>query len=315
MRNLFAVPLLAILVFIFPGCDSGGGNGPAGGGSGLTAKVDGQGWEAEPLSIVAQANAGVAGSVMILGSQTVDGKTKGLTITVYNVGGPGQYALGASSTVFGGIGQWGEGTGSGGNANSWITPESGVAGTIDIQSVDGGRIVGTFSYVAGPGKNNAVGGDRAITEGRFDLPLKGTVTPLAEGVGSKVAAELNGAPYYAADAYGSLTDFTGGPGITISSVSSLQTLNITLVGVTAPGTYTYSNTAPQRLITAGRNGGTAANCCWGVNAPGDVDEIIVTSLTAKRIKGTFTATLKPQPGKPATQDLVITNGTFDIGIP
>jgi hypothetical protein len=277
--------------------------------------VDGQGWEAEPISIVAQADAGVPGSVMILGSQSDGARSLGLTLTLYNVGGAGKYALGVGSSVVGGIGQVGEGTGSGGDANSWITPGTGVDGMAEITSIGNGRIAGTFEYTAGPGKNNAVGGNRVVTDGKFDLPLKGTLAPLAESAGSKVTAEFNGEPYNAATIVGSLTDFTGGTGISFSSANSLNGLSIILVGVTGPGTFTYSNTAPQRLITAGHTGGTADYCCWGVSAPGDVDEIIVTSVTAKRVKGTFTATLKPQPGKPATRDLVITNGTFDIGIP
>ena len=45
---------------------------------------------------------------------------------------------------------------------------------------------------------------------------------------------------------------------------------------------------------------------------GGVDTI--TTLTPQRVKGTFTATLRPQPGKAATAPLTITNGTFDVGI-
>jgi hypothetical protein len=105
--------------------------------------VDGKEWEAAPISIVAQANSGVAGAVMILGTQTLDGKSSSLTMTVYNVGGIGKYPLGVDISVFGGIGQVGESEGSG-NAQSWITDASGSAGMVEITSLEGGRIVGTF---------------------------------------------------------------------------------------------------------------------------------------------------------------------------
>ena len=68
----------------------------------------------------------------------------------------------------------------------------------------------------------------------------------------------------------------------------------------------------QRL---GKNRPQSECCCWGLNAPGDVIKVVVTALSAKRVTGTFSGTLKPQPGKPATQDLVITDGKFDVGIP
>lgn len=312
MINRLVYSLLAVFPFAFLACD--GGTGAGAGGSGLTANIDGMGWEAEANTIVAQANAGVTGSVMLLGSQTGGGKTRSLTLTVYNVGGPGKYALGVGSDVFGGTGLVGEGTGGGGNADSWITPGTGVAGEVEIVSMDGGRITGGFSYTAVPGKGNATGSNRVVTDGKFDLPLKGTVAPLAENLGSKVTAKLNGVFYNAYMVLGGLTDFTGGAGVTLSSTSDLNSVSINLVGVTRTGKYALNNFSPQRLITAGRTGGTAGDCCWGTTVT-DSGEVIVTSLTAKRVQGTFTATLRPQKGKPATADLVVTDGTFDVGIP
>lgn len=312
-RSLLAAS--AILVFVALGCGGGDGGGPGGGGSGFTAVIDGKAWEATPISISALANAGVPGTVSLIGSQNVSTGSLSLTMSIYNVGGVGKYPLGVGINTIGGIGQLGESTGMGGNANSWITAGTGSDGMVEITSLSNGRIVGTFNYTVEPGRNNAVGGNRVVTDGKFNLALMGTVTPLAEEVGSQLSAEMNGVHYNAATINGSLMDFMGGAGVNISTISSLHGLSIMLVGVTAPGTYTYSNMAPQRLVTAGRTGGTADTCCWGVNAPGDIAEIVVTSLTAKRVKGTFSGTLKPQPNKPATQDLVITNGTFDVGIP
>jgi len=307
--------LLATLTALCEACGSDGGGGPGGGGagSGFTAKVDGKAWEATPISISAQANAGTPGTVILVGTQSDGTKSLGLTLTFYNIRGPGKYALGVDNSIVGGVGQVGEGTGMAGQAVSWITAGSGVAGMAEITALDAGRIVGTFNYTAEPGKNNVLGINRVITDGKFDLALKGTLTTLPENAGGKVTAEFGGVLYNAATADASLMDLTGGAGFRLSTVSSVHALGLMLEGVTAPGTFTYSNTSPLRTITAGRNGGTADNCCWG-NVPGDVVEIIVTSLMPSRVKGTFSATLKPQPGKPATQDLVVTNGTFDVGI-
>jgi hypothetical protein len=66
-----------------------------------------------------------------------------------------------------------------------------------------------------------------------------------------------------------------------------------------------------RAITAGINN-DATTCCWG-NAGNDVITVTISSLTPARVKGTFSGTLQPQPGKPATMPLEITDGAFDVG--
>jgi hypothetical protein len=307
--------LIAGFALSFLSCNSST-NSSAGGGTGLTAKIDGKAWEASAGSIVAQTNFGVPGAVMILGSQTVDGKTSSITMTLYNVNGPGDFPMGVDVSVFGGIGLVGEGTGSGGNGESWITDNSGVAGIVTITAIGDGRIVGDFEFIASPGKSIPVWSTRKVTEGHFDLPLKGTLAALAEGAGSQVKCELNGVFYNAATVVASLTDFTGGPGLTISTVSSLQSINIILAGVTDTGTFTpLSNMSPQRIITAGLTGGDAATCCWDTDSSPVTGKVIITRFEPKRVQGTFTATLKAKAGKPATEDLVITNGSFNVGIP
>src|SRR4029078_8310558 len=82
------------------------------------------------------------------------------------------------------------------------------------------------------------------------------------------------------------------------------------------GTFQLSNASgnilqawdPKAVKPAG------ARCCWGVSA--DVGTITITSLTKTRAKGTFSATLSPQPGTAAVTigPLTITNGSFDIGL-
>jgi hypothetical protein len=45
-----------------------------------------------------------------------------------------------------------------------------------------------------------------------------------------------------------------------------------------------------------------------------VGSVTITSLSADRVKGTFSATLQPVPGKPATTPLTVASGTFDVGL-
>jgi hypothetical protein len=275
--------------------------------------VEGKAFKAEAISIAAQPVPGVPGSLFFLGTQTGSGQQTSITVTLYNITGPGEYPLGTGSTVSGGTGQVGESKGSGGDADSWITAESGRAGKVKLTRLSDGRVAGTFEFTADPGKNNTAGGTRTITAGKFDIPYKGTFVPAPDDKGGHVSAVLNGKPYNAGYVEGSLLVYTGGPGIRFSSTNSESGISITLEGVTKPETLSLANMAPIRTITAGRNGGTAEFCCWDSNAA-STGTIIVTSVTAARVKGTFSGTIKPQSGKPAKADLVIENGEFDIGV-
>jgi hypothetical protein len=299
--------LLLVLV-VAAGC--GGGSG-GGGGSGFTAKVDGKEWAAEPIGVTASAG-GVPGGLVVVGSQTAGGVTTGLTISLGDITGPGTYALGVGPGVYGGLGSVGEGTG-GGKAIVWQTPLSGLAGSITITAVGDGRLVATFAYQAEADKRNTAGGTRSVTDGRIDLPLRGTLPPVPEDQGSKLSAVLGGARYNAWTVTARLKDITGGPGVLIDSTSAENAVSLSLSAVTAPGSFTFSNRDPVRAIVVGKNGGDASHCCWGLNAGNDVISVTITSLTPARVKGTFSGTLQPQPGKPATAPLVITDGTFDVG--
>jgi hypothetical protein len=291
-------------------CGGGDSAGPSG-GSGFSAKVDGVAWDPEPLGIVAQAVPGVPGALLLTGAQSISGGSFGLTITLYNISGPGTYPLGVSSEVFGGIGQVGQ------LGNSWITENTGNEGSVTITKLTANRIVGTFAYTAEPGQNNSVGGTRVVTDGHFDLPFTGTLVPVPDNVGSSVTASLGDQSYTAWSVNGLLQDNLGGAGFQFSSTTKEHGLSVLISGAITPGAvFTLSNTGPARLIGAGRNGGNADHCCWGGGSTGlDVGTITITSVSADRVQGTLTATLQPVSGKPATQPLVITDAEFNVAIP
>jgi hypothetical protein len=307
------LPILVPALALF-GCDGGTGSGAASeGGDFFTAAVEGKAFKAASISIAAQPVPGVPGSIFFLGTQTSGGQQTSITVTLYNITGPGEFPLGTGATVSGGTGQIGESKGSGGDADSWITMENGRAGKVKLTRISDGRLAGTFEFTADPGHTNTAGGTRSVTDGKFDLPYKGAFVPAPGDKGGRVSAVLNGKPYNAGYVEGSLLVYTGGPGIRFSSTNSENGISITLEGVTKPETLSLANKAPIRTITAGRNGGTAEFCCWDSNAA-STGTIIVTSVTATRVKGTFSGVIKPQSGKPAKEDLVIENGVFDIGV-
>jgi len=290
-------------------CGGGDSGGPNGGGSGFTAKVDGVSWEALPISIAANAIAGLPGALLVLGTDNSTGSSRSITITLQNISGPGTYALGVGSDVIGGIGLYGEA------GEGWITENTGMAGTVILTTLTADRIAGTFEYDADPGNNNNVGGTRRVTQGRFDLPFTGTLVPVPANVGSEVSATFGGDPYNAWSVNGLLQDHLGGAGFQFSSSTKEHGLSVLLSGVTAPGTYTINHMSPVRSIGAGRNGGDADHCCWGGGGSAlDVGTITITSLTPGRVRGTLTATLQPSPGTAATTPLVITDAEFNVGI-
>jgi len=100
----------------------------------------------------------------------------------------------------------------------------------------------------------------------------------------------------------------------LSGINSQQTLVFTIPQPTATGTYPLNNASGHILLAWDPNAvaPAGARCCWGVQ--GDVGAITFTSLTTTRAKGTFGAILSAQPGTAARGQLVITNGSFDVGL-
>jgi len=276
------------------------------GGDLFTAKIEGKAWAAEPITINAMAG-GVPGGVNIVGAQNADGLNRALTMTLGNIQGLGTYWLGVSADTVGGIGLVGESGAEGSSAVSWITENTGMAGTITITQLDT-RVVATFEYVAA----DEAGGTRSVTDGELDLPLAGTLPPVAEQLGNTLSAKIGGVLYNAASVSTARSGLTM-EGLQVSSTTKLDGLSITIADAAAPGDLAIHRTSPIRIILAGKNGGDAMHCCWG-NTDADSGKVVVTSITAKRAKGTFSGTLGPKPGSPATTPLEITDGVFDVGI-
>lgn len=312
MRSLIWVVLVVV------GCGSDGVTDPDGGNnnnnnntsSPMSATIDGQAWKASSLSGAASALqfAPVSGGYILTGAEFTSAGVAGtsMVFTINNISGPGTYPLGTDAvSVYGGFAGVVSGTG-----QQWTTPLTGAAGTITISALSTTRIAGTFNYTAAASGGGATGA-RAVTNGTFDLPILGNaVMPkLPDSVGSKLSASLNGAPWNAAIvSAGSSLGF-----LSISGINSTQTLLFTLPLPAGPGTYPLSNNPgilqawdPNAVAPAG------ARCCWGVQ--GDVGTITFTHLTLTRARGTVSATLSPQPGTAARGQLVITNGSFDIGL-
>jgi len=287
--------------------------GCGGGGAGFTATVNGKAWAAEPVGATARGGGG-PGGIVVIGSQTAGGLVTGLTLNLHAITGPGTFALGVGPDIFGGTGSVGEAPPGTGAGNHWATALDGLGGRITITTLSATRLVATFQYTAvADEKTPGATGMRAVTDGKIDLPLTGTLAAVPDNVGSKMSATLGGKPFNAWAASGRLQDFMGGPGVAVECHSTDGSISLMLVGVTTPASYPLGKVAPSRTIRSCGPGSGVNRTCWG-DTDGDTGTITITSLTPTRVKGTFSGTLQSEPGKPATAPLIIADGLFDIGI-
>lgn len=264
----------------------------------MRATVDGA-WAAE----TAAASSAGPGVYAISGGKTTGTNPFIVTLSLYNIGGPGTYPLGTGSTVAGGAGsvvnQF--------TAATWITPLSGADGSLVITTLSSTRIGGTFNFVASPLGGGATGNKNA-TSGEFLVQLASVPAPLPDNYGSKVSATIAGAAWNAAFASG--TYFAANRVSTVSSHNNARLLNISLNEVTGPGTFPLGT---ARTISVSNSTLTQSNS-WHSSGAGSSGSVTITSITATRMRGTFTATLGPTPGTQTSGTLAITSGSFDIGL-
>jgi hypothetical protein len=315
-RHSLALPT-AIALGLF-GC-GGGSTAPIsvnGGGGSFSASVDGVAWTADAST--AEARHSEPGKYVLSGTKIAGEASLALEIDLYNIAAPGTYPLGVGEKVFGGAGWVVSPLTS--PPKYWLTPLSGAAGTVTVSSVSNTRIAGSFSYNA-PAYTitGDATGTRTVTNGTFDLPVRttGNPGPVAANAGGKMSATINGTPWNAAN----VTYNKASTGVQFSGDNTSHLIGINLAGVTGTGTFNLGS-SPLRIINAGgpSTNPTTVNCCWGgtlstSGALNDAGSVTITTFTATRIAGTFTATLAPVPNTVAQGQMTVANGSFDIGIP
>ena len=295
--------LVATLLLLTATAACGGNSptNPGGGGNGVTnftAKIDGADWNAE---FAVTAINGAAGTYSITALRTSGSNNFSMVFTLYNITGPGTYPLGVGVFAFGGtalISQVG--------TDGWSTPLNGVAGQIVITTLSATQMVGTFAFTATPLLGGA-GASKVVTQGVFDIPVSGTggVVSTTGNQGSSLTGNVGGT-FVAASALATVTGAT--PVLTIVANNDVRTVSISLANMTGSGTYTLSATTPVRTIQAGNMLGAG----WTSGLTGGSGSVIITSVTATRIMGTFTATLIPVPASGASGNLAV-SGTFNMG--
>lgn len=267
----------------------------------MTATIDGRAFASTALLGQEKVTLASRAVHLVYGQQTSGTNSTVILVTLYNLRGPATYPLGVNLTSYGGVAQITE------NALSWITPLTGNAGTVTITTLTDTRIAGTFSFTA-----EAVGnatGTRTVTNGRFDYPIEpvGTVGPLADNAGSRVSGTISGTAFYGATIAGGL--ISSNTLIFNAASDRGYYIAFSLGNIAATGTYALSATQPIRYILVAQSSNLTAT--WGVPSnPGSTGSVTITSFTASRIAGTFTASLAPNTGASGT---ITVNGSFDVG--
>jgi len=264
----------------------------------MTAQVDGEDWE----SAVATENAGVGN----LGVITIQGtylNSRSITLMLYNIDAAGTYPLGVTSANVGGLGVYSTTAG-----QSWVTPTSGAAGTVTITTLTSTRIAGNFAFTAIP-QLGGVTGNKAITDGEFDLPLTGTLATLPENQGSTTSGSVNGSPWTAATSFMTLS----GDDLVVNFSNTSYIIGVVMTTFPGPGTYDVG-LSPGLAAASAVVPATGPSPSWVAGTTGS-GTFTISSMTATRIRGTLSATLGPLAGSGATGTLTIANLAFDIGRP
>lgn len=292
MRNLFRNALAIVAVAVSAACGGGDGDGDPqgpGGNENMSAEIDGQNW-----SGMGNAARSAGGIYVITGADGTDG----ISLQLYNIPGPGTYALGLNSTGFGGTAIFST-PGAG-----WGTPLTGLAGSVTITTLTDTRIVGTFEYEATP-LNGTAAGTKEVTDGEFDMLLQtaGAWSPPDPWDGSRLNGRVGTDTVIGA----TMAIIFNGDDLLFTASDLTHVIALTVQDLTATGSHAFHDTAPVRRVQLTDVNGSFVYLTDSTS----VGSINVTTLNANRIAGTYTATLK-RLGAAGTIDV---SGSFDVGIP
>jgi hypothetical protein len=287
-----------VLILALAACGGDGPTNPNGGGvTNFTAKIDGADWNAEIAPIATNPAAGM----YVITAVRTTGSAYTLVITLNNITGAGSYPLGVNLMAFGGNAQLSDAS------SGWATPLSGAAGTIDITTLTATQMVATFEFVAGPILNTA--STRTVTQGQFDVTLTGTGGVAAANLGSSIVGTIGSAFTAAQVAHG----LPPGASSTLTVLGNNTTRSITISVANMTGANTYAlSSASSRTIMANTNV-TGTTAIWTSALAGGSGSVTITSVTADRIRGTFTAMLVPAAGSSGISGTLTVSGELSIG--
>lgn len=295
MRSMTRYSLIFVAASAVLACGGGGdddGGGGPGGQTNWSAQIDGDEWTG-----LGNAARSAGGIYTITGADASGGA---ISISLYNIPGPGTYALGMNATGFGGMAIVSETS----PTRGWATPLNGRAGSITITTLTDTRIAGTFHYTA-DAQNGGATGTREVTDGEFDMLMltAGAWTPPDPWDGSRLNGRIGTDTMIGA----TMAVIFNGDDLLFNGGDLSHTFSITVQDLTSTGSVTFRDSAPIRRIQTSNPNGSELFLTDSTSA----GNITITTLNANRIAGSYTATLK----RLGAAGTVNVSGTFDIGIP
>jgi len=148
-----------------------------------------------------------------------------------------------------------------------------------------------------------------VTQGQFDVTITGTTAGVAAANrGSSFTGSVPGT--YTAGNVTHVLSAGGTPSLTVVAQNPHRSVTISLANMTGPATYTLSGSAPVRTIFVSQTP-TDPFAVWRSDTAGGSGSVTITSVTADRILGTFSATVAAAAGT-AAGTLTI-SGSFTLG--
>ncbi|MCA9756462.1 MAG: hypothetical protein KDA27_11725 [Candidatus Eisenbacteria bacterium] len=299
------------LAFAAAGCGGGDDGSPAG-PSGpdpsddgeMTATVDGVAWTAASSSLSATISEDVPGGILIEGTADLGVAYRQITISLFNIDGPGTYPLGVTASMFGGYATYAT------SGGQWHSPYSGASGTVTIQELTSDRIKGTFQFHATPILGSQSTSTHDVTGGQFDLSLEGMPTSVPANAGGSFQVEVGSVDYAAS--YFTVTPNGEGSFLLTTGNDDYQ-VSLFLGAIDGPGSYYLSFPTRSIVINPGTRPSDGIVCCWGPSLD-DTGTITLTTASADRLVGTFHATLTPRDGTDAAEGVELVGGAFDLGL-
>ncbi|MEZ4651606.1 MAG: DUF6252 family protein [Candidatus Eisenbacteria bacterium] len=270
----------------------------------MTATVDGAAWAAATSSLSATLIEDVPGGILIEGTADLGVAYRQITLSLYNIDGTGTYPLGVTASMFGGYATYAI------SGGQWHSPYTGASGSVTIQELSNDRIKGTFQFHATPILGSQSPTTHDVTGGQFDLPLESPLTAVPVDVGGSFHVKVGDVDYSAS--YFAVTP-NGTGGYVLTTGNDDYQVGIFLDGIAGTGSYPLSFPTRSIVINPGNSPSEGISCCWGPSLE-DTGTITLTTISADRLVGTFSATLAPRNGTDATESVTLVGGMFDLGL-
>jgi hypothetical protein len=193
-----------------------------------------------------------------------------------------------------------------GGAAAWLSGPTFGSGSVTITSLTSTSAAGTFTLTLAPTAGTGATGNKVITNGVFNVTftVPPTLPPGAGAVNGTISASVDGVAWRGAVSARATT--TNGL-VSITGQDTDTRLISLAFFASGPGTVSlnYPNPSHGSMNLGGQFWDTAT-------FPGGTGSVVVTTITATRVTGTFSMTMQPSQTNTNPRPAQVTNGQFDL---